>query len=262
MEKFEFISSAASYYAVAIAISVRTVEAATIRTIQRRFTTDNENEPYQEFLQKKELMKLGMTIAENFGLVVVVRDQFGSEIIKRANDYENAWHEAAENSYGPFHRYALAGIDGDDWLRGALESINQKFDALDIKPADFEKLKELDESSDGWAPIPLERPDEKLENVVEALEATIEELRGDNGYGTKRPEEKAYILEKLRPVTKRLKEDLEISWMYLKNFALEPLTLLIKRFGQAALGIAAASAKEAIKSWLKGKGISFLDDIL
>jgi hypothetical protein len=114
---------------------------------------------------------------------------------------------------------------------------------------------------DGWSPIPLERDDPKQASALRALERAIEEIRGGNGYAATAPEEKAFVQDKLLAVTKRLKEDSQISWMYLSEFAFKPLGIIIKRFGGAAVGVAAVAAKEALVSWLKSKGISFLDDL-
>jgi len=237
------------------AVAVSKVESITIETIRRRFTTDDEETPYQEFLRHDALLSRGVEIAENLGLIVIVRDEFGPDIIKRASDFWGAWREVVENEYAPFSKYALAGDDGYNWLRRALASVNENFDRLNIQEGDFVK------TDDEWTPIPLDRADQKLQEATEALEATIEELRKDNGYGATYPEEKTYVLEKLESAHKRLKEDAQISWMYLKNFAFEPLGRIAKRFGQAAIGLIAASAKEALKSWLKSKGVNFLDDV-
>ncbi|MDZ4366456.1 MAG: hypothetical protein U0987_05430 [Afipia sp.] len=118
-----------------------------------------------------------------------------------------------------------------------------------------------DESEADWEPIPLNRDDTKLKDAISALDRVAEELRGDNGYATANPEEKAFVRDKLSAVTKRLKEETYISWMYLNEFAIKPLRILIDRFGGAAIGLAAVAAKEAIKDWLKKKGIAFLDDL-
>lgn len=256
MTKSEFIDSASSYYAVAIAISVRNTDSATIGAIRRRFTNDDQDEPYYEYLAKGALLERGIEIAQNLGLIVVIRDTFGPDIIKKAGDYFGAWDEAISNEYAPFSKFALAGDDGHDWLRRALISINTKFDELEIKDTNF-----IEESRDEWSPIPLDRHDEELEQLTEAVDATIEGLRKDNGYGATYTEEKIYVLEKLSAANRRLKEDAQISWMYLKNFAVDPLVLLVRRFGGAAIGLLASSAVEALKIWLRKKGIAVLDDI-
>ena len=112
-----------------------------------------------------------------------------------------------------------------------------------------------------WEPIPLDREDTLQKQATAALDRVMEELRKDNGYGVSYPEEKAFIQDKLSTLAQRLKNSSQISWMYLSEFAIKPLGMLITRFGKASIGIAASAAKEAISSWLKSKGIHFLDDV-
>jgi hypothetical protein len=141
---------------------------------------------------------------------------------------------------------------GDDYYSSLEKELGLDAHALE--------LPKVDESS--WAPIPLDRNDLQQEQAAEALDRIIEELRGDNGYAATNPEEKAFVQDKLSAVARRLKEDSQISWMYLQEFAFKPLGILIKRFGGAAIGIAAATAKDAFVSWLKSKGIAFLDNVV
>jgi hypothetical protein len=123
----------------------------------------------------------------------------------------------------------------------------------------------ISESSDNeeaqWEPIPLDRADNKQEAAIKALDKIIEDLRSDNGYASSNPEEKAFVQEGLSATSKRLKEDTQTSWMYIREFALKPIQILIKRFGVAAIGLAASAAKEALLVWLKSKGVNFLDGI-
>jgi hypothetical protein len=113
-----------------------------------------------------------------------------------------------------------------------------------------------------WEPIPLDRADELQQKAIKALDQTIEELRGSNGYNVVNSDEKVFVHDKLAAVAKRLKDDSQISWMYLQEFAIKPLGIIIKRFGGAAIGIAAVAAKEALSTWLKSKGISLLDSFI
>ncbi|WP_316205716.1 hypothetical protein [Bradyrhizobium sp. SZCCHNS1012] len=115
---------------------------------------------------------------------------------------------------------------------------------------------------DLWEPIPLDGSDEAQRRAVEKLDDVIEKLRGDNGYAATRPEEKTFILDKLSMAARRLKEDKQITWMYLNEFALKPLGALIQQFGKAAIGVAALVAKDSLLNWLKSKGFSILDGLV
>jgi hypothetical protein len=168
--------------------------------------------------------------------------------------------EQRERSFPQRETYSV-NLDGYKITRRGIEGINKIDDeeygqiqaSLNLNTATAEK------APSDWEPIPLNREEEKQKAAVEKLDEVIEELRGDNGYATSNPEEKVFVQDKLAAVSKRLKEDSHISWMYLREFVFAPLTILIKRFGGAAVGVAAVAAKEAFTSWLKGKGISILD---
>jgi hypothetical protein len=62
-------------------------------------------------------------------------------------------------------------------------------------------------------------------------------------------------------LAKRLKEASTISVRYLRKYGFEPLGALMRRFKDAAIGIAATAAREALRDWLRRKGITFLDDL-
>jgi hypothetical protein len=114
---------------------------------------------------------------------------------------------------------------------------------------------------DEWEPLPLERDDPLLQKTVDAVDDTIEKVRSDNGYASNRPEEREYVLDGLSAFSKRLKEAASISLGYLKRYAVGPLRTLLTRFKDNAVGLAASVAKEALREWLRKKGISFLDDL-
>jgi hypothetical protein len=142
------------------------------------------------------------------------------------------------------------GDSKHDWLDSALIAATDYFKMEELRAI----LDQMDEAratdlgarsiastptrpDDDWTPIPLDREDPDQRTALKALEKTIEELRGDNGYAATNPEEKAFVQDKLSAVVKRLRDDSQISWMYLNEFAFRPLGILIKRFGQAAIGI-------------------------
>jgi len=118
---------------------------------------------------------------------------------------------------------------------------------------------------DVWQPIPVERNNPSVERAEAALDKGIDIIRSDNGYNATHPEERRYVLDHLTAFAKRMKEDAQIGWMYFKTFALEPLDTVIKRFGKAATGIAAAAAREALIRWARESGgeiIRFLLSLL
>ncbi|KQY99578.1 hypothetical protein ASD45_01275 [Pseudolabrys sp. Root1462] len=135
------------------------------------------------------------------------------------------------------------------------EYYNQLLDGLHTQIPDAR------EDNADWEPLPLDRTDPNLNSVIKTLEKVIDDVHGDNGYSAEHPEERRYVQDKLTVAIKTLKEEASISLAYAQAFIVEPLSRLIKRFGSAALGVAATAAREAFTTWLKSKGINFLDDL-
>lgn len=253
MSKSEFIRRAPLYYALAIAVAVRTGDGQTRETVRRYYAPNGDELIF--YLDRDVLLDEAIVIAHRLGLIEVTQPDFGSPIINRSASYWEAWRNA-KTPGSPFEYFDKAGDGGHSWLREAIDSISTRFGELIITKNDF-KTEDQD-----WEPIPLDRrSDDKLKEALRTVDATIEEVRADNGYAATAPEERNYVLDKLRSANKRLSEDAQITWMYLKNFVLEPLGILISRFGKASVGVAAGAAKKAVIDWLKSKGINILDDL-
>jgi hypothetical protein len=141
------------------------------------------------------------------------------------------------------------------WLRSALASVNEQYDHLNVKAADFGRAA----LEDKWEPIPLDRKDPTLKEATKAVDAVIEAVEADNGYAVHAPSEREYVLSRLKAVSETLKQKAQIHWMDVKTFALEPLGRLIKRFGPAAVGTVAVVARKAIFEWLKANYSKALD---
>jgi len=180
--------------------------------------------------------------------------------LRRASPALDRAHRTLLSSANPLefqkrHKYAMAG-DGDQWLGEALLALDQQYEELQIKDEDFDDLPDRE-----WEPLPIDRNDPDLKAVIEKIDDTHEQVRADNGYAAHLPEERAYIMDSLGMLAKKLKEASAISRPYIRRYAIEPLSLLIRRFGQAAIGLLATAAKEAFKEWLKKRGVFFLDGL-
>lgn len=123
-------------------------------------------------------------------------------------------------------------------------------------------LDRFSENIDPWEPIPVERAGEELLEVEKTLTETVEAVRSDNGYSATFAEERKFVLEKLMGFAQRLKQDTQIAWMYVNEFAIKPLGLLIARFGNATVGLLAEATRKAIIDWLKSKGFAALADLI
>jgi hypothetical protein len=67
------------------------------------------------------------------------------------------------------------------------------------------------------------------------------------------------VVSRLTAFSQALKEKSEVYWADVKANALEPLGRVVKRFGPAAVGVAAVAARNAITEWLKTNWSNFLD---
>lgn len=142
------------------------------------------------------------------------------------------------------------------WLIAALAEVDRQYYRLKIEGNDFEQ------PDSEWEPLTLDRADPLVENMTARVSEVYEQVRADNGYAHSNPEERQYVLSALESTLKRLQQATSISIGYLNKNVREPLSQLGRRFGKASLGIAVQAASEAVKQWLKSKGITFLDSLL
>ncbi|WP_315812906.1 hypothetical protein [Bradyrhizobium sp. SZCCHNR2028] len=219
---------------------------------------------YYYLLSDQSIIETALQFLEGERIVRLITDEFAPQLIIRHEDFDTNFDGLLGKRDTVFNRYKLAGEGRASWLHKALENIGEQIKSAQTQ-TDQEDDDEASSSDDfgeeSWAPIPLERTDKLQQTAVEALERTLKELRGDNGYAVAHPEEKAFVQDAIASVTKRLKEDSQISWIYIREFAVKPLMILIARFGKAALGVTASVARDSLFSWLKNKGGGFLDDL-
>jgi hypothetical protein len=262
----EIRNKAIPYYACFIcALMQLPGTSLTIDEIQQSSKIRSDDDPLDEnfLLNDVSIIEQAISFLEEENIVSLVTDEFAPQIVIQHHNFSTNSDLLFRRPDSVFHKYDLAGEGRRAWLSKALSNIDLKL----IEAQDASETSEITQSKilageDLWEPIPLDRTDQLQKGAVEAVDRIIEELRGDNGYATTNPEEKAFVQDKLSAVAKRLKEDSQISWMYLLEFAFKPLGIVIKRFGGAAVGVAALVAKDALTSWLKSKGISFLDGVL
>jgi hypothetical protein len=154
-------------------------------------------------------------------------------------------------------RFLKAGDRRYDWLTSALANLKNKVanDSADTS-SDVTSI----EAEDNWSPLPLDRGEQELRKVIENIDSVIEQARADNGYSATEPEERKFVLDKLQPFLRTLKEETSISWTYVKEFGIRPLVILGKRFLGAGTGLFVEAAKSSLKEWLKKRGLSFLDE--
>lgn len=83
------------------------------------------------------------------------------------------------------------------------------------------------------------------------LEVALDEIAGSNGYASSAPEERNYVVAQLTRLRDALKTEAQVHWMMIKTFGIDPLAILAKRYGKAAIGIVATATLQAMQEWLK-----------
>jgi hypothetical protein len=251
MDKAEFIEVAPQYYSLAIIVYLYQHGGMAVshsRLISHYYDTDEQ----WSYFAINKLFELAVGWLNQRGIIDLITDPFGSPIISASSDFSDRWSELGEDKNFPLFKYHMTD---ENWLQGALRSLDVEYRRLGIVDEDF------DEPDKDWEPLPLEREDPQLQKAIDAVDDTAEKVRADNGYAAHLPEEREYVLDNLSALSKRLKEAQTVSLAYLREFAFAPLSKLLRRFKDAAIGLAASVAKEALKDWLKRKGITVLDDL-
>lgn len=118
---------------------------------------------------------------------------------------------------------------------------------------------DFDQPDREWEPIPLDLSEPELKVAIQAVDEVIELVRADNGYAATIPEERAFVLDGLSVLSTRLKTSETVSVPFIQTYGVDPFMKLVRRFGGTAIELLVAAAREALKEWLKKKGIGFLD---
>jgi hypothetical protein len=250
MDKAEFIELAPQYYSVAIIAYLSQHRAWAVS--RQEFLDHYSINKGWSYLGRDKIFEIAVTWLLQKGVIRLVPDPFGPPIIVTSPDFDDKYDQLSRDYNYPLYKYGMTA-DGDSWLRDALKKLDEDYSQLDIAEADF------DTPDEEWQPLPLERDDPQLQKAIAAVDDVAEKVRADNGYAANLPGEREYVLDGLSALSKRLKEASTISVAYLREFAFAPLSKVLRRFKDAAIGLAASAAKEALKDWLKRKGIAFLD---
>lgn len=141
-------------------------------------------------------------------------------------------------SNSPFYKANRYGIS---WIEKALKSINSGVVNENVDP-NFEI------SVEDWHPLPIDRGDEKYTQAIEATEEAIKAIEQDNGYAANEPDERNAILATSKGTLEAIKEG-KPTKEQVESGLLKSLKQVVKRFGDASVGIIAKKTIEAIWAW-------------
>jgi hypothetical protein len=242
MDKLDFIQKAPTYYALAIAIVLLNEKAP--KSPEQIVYEFSAGEPFSS-MRSPALRDYAFKMLVRDGGVIEIADDFGPTVYKAIDNFEGwLWTDAADK-YPLFKRFK-SGVD-KEWLVSAIKSIDEKFKELAIDNDDLDPI--LIEEQ--WAPIPLDRSSDSLKAAEAALEGAIREIEADNGYAVQAPSEREYVLSNLKGMARFFEQESSIYWAQIKTYALEPLSVACRRFGDGATGLAIAAARSEIINWIK-----------
>ena len=260
MDKFEFMEKAPQYYALGIAVALHNMgaegkRASTINQLAAALSPEMRS----YIFERDRLVNEAAQLLSDCGYIKVMKFDFAPTVYRATDDLAGRLQTGPNNKLPLFDVYRE--LKDLDWLISGILTVNEKYNQIGIIDADFMDRFVDPNGEPEWEPIPLDRSDERLITATTKLDEAIQQIEQDNGYAVSSPGERDYVIENLKHVSKILKEQGKIYVMQLKTYAIEPLVRVINRFGPAAAGVAAATAKEALKDWLKGIIAHGLDNL-
>ncbi|MBV9572073.1 MAG: hypothetical protein JO056_12610 [Alphaproteobacteria bacterium] len=251
MDRQDFIELAPIYYAGAIYAFVKSREGLISESdILQHYSTvtlkrgTNSRETYY-YLSKPEIFRTALVWLRKKKLVKIIEDPFVDPMILRdGNSQQRLANIIKDDDTNPLVRFVEVDWN-EDWIKRALRKINDKYVDLHFDTKDF------DLPNAEWEPLPLDRSDPRLSEIIHGVDEIIETVRGDNGYAATLPEERSYVLTTLSTGSKILGTENSTSIPALRTYVIDPLVRIAKRFKDAALGVLADGTRAAIIEYVK-----------
>ncbi|QUS39047.1 hypothetical protein RPMA_09540 [Tardiphaga alba] len=215
----------------------------------------------KKFLDPKSpLFAVAANILVESSLLQVVDDPFAPTVF-RARKEAGVWLKNDSPKVHPLFEKFNLGLN-DIWLRQALWSVNSY--AVENNITDFDLLAFAPGSTniDVPEPIPIDRDTEEYKAMESAIDEAIEKIEADNVFAISAPAERKIALDGLKSFRETISTEAQISWMYVKTFALTPLSEAAKKAGDGALNLVLQGAKSAVLEWIKKNAGDMLKGIL
>ena len=140
---------------------------------------------------------------------------------------------------------------GWDWLKESLTNSQNGVPVNDPASGD-----------PSWAPLAIDRPDEKLDEAIRALSEVEALVRADNGYAASEPAERDEVVSRLEAGISYLKNASLVTATSVEVYLVWPFQKLLSRFPvDTAVGTVATLAVSVVREWLKGIGVKVLSAI-
>jgi hypothetical protein len=164
VNKADFIEKAPMYYAAMLAWALQKHRSISSGGLTIEEINSIVDTTYLSELRHRPLIQQALTFLEAEGAVNIHTDDFGPQLIYYTTNFPQWWEQLGPRSY-PLIRLIKGAKDPRAWLITALAKVNDQYDQLNIKAADFTRVdKDIE-----WEPLPLDRNDETLIAATKAL---------------------------------------------------------------------------------------------
>ena len=176
MDKARVIEMAPWYYALAILeyVQASEIREAGFNEIAREYT-ELPNVFGPSLLSDQNILARAITLLRSKNLLEIIDDEFADTVFRTYHHTEEEIEELWGDGNSPFARYRIIKAKRT-WVRNALISIAKYHRDLKIDDGDFDAA-----PSDEWSPLPLDREEPELKAVIDEIDRTLEQVRGDNG---------------------------------------------------------------------------------
>jgi hypothetical protein len=246
MDRHHLIKSAPQYYRCSI--------CAFFAGLQNRIASSNTIWSQAKGMENNLLFWRTLRELVSDGILHEIPDDFGPTLYRTTEVFNFTWGEMKKKEGTPAFKYAI-DPNGGEWIASAMKAVNKALSEQKIVEADFDK------PDAEWEPLPLERDNPKFKKATSKLEETIAAAEADNGYNANVPEERAFVVESLKEASEKLKKSDTVSVAFVRRKIIDVLNIVIRRFGQASLGVTAQATRAAIFDWIKdaaGKTLHWL----
>lgn len=248
MDKADFIRLAPDYYKLAVVLVLREergyVPSFSLKSkYYERHPDSTDPDDGYSLLENDALLQLAIDTLVKEQVIDALLDPFGPSQFRAGEGLGTYIDENLADASSPLHKAEASG-DAERWLRAALERLNKIGAELEVTADDWQQPEAE------WEPIPIERDNEAFLRAEAAVDHAIKEVEQNNGYASAHPEERNFVLEKLKLLSARFKSAKDISIGYVRANGVEALRKISHRFGNAAVGKVADAAITALLTWL------------
>ena len=198
-----------------------------------------------KLFSNKVLVSKALVELQEWRVLFELTDQFGPTVYQVDRTVSLTKVAAAVEPASPYYK---ASRFGREWIESAVVRINEKYQGDDDE-ADGEQHGVNSDDGPPWEPLPLDRTDPNFEQAMEVSEKAIEAIEVDNGFAANLPDERNAIVKIARGTLEAVRDGTP-SIAQIKSGLLSPFRYIAHKFPEAAIGVAAKLAFEALKKWL------------